>query len=84
LQNQLIMQLENRVKTHKLPENSDYISPRNVHQELDYAEYIFTKGGFIVIEVSNKPVESTANEILTILTDRFNRDDWQTGKGIKY
>ena len=84
LQNQLIMQRENRVKTLKLPENSDYISPRNVHQELDYAEYIFTKGGFTVIEVSNKPVESTANEILTILTDRFNRDDWQTGKGIKY
>jgi hypothetical protein len=40
-------------------------------QELRNANFIFEKGGFTVINVSNKPVETSANEILNIMANRF-------------
>jgi len=75
--NNLIGQRANRVKQLKMAEDSDYIEPRKVRMELDYADFIFNKGGFTVIDISYKPIESSANEILTILTDRFDKDRWK-------
>jgi regulator of PEP synthase PpsR (kinase-PPPase family) len=75
--NYLIAQRGNRVKSLKMAEDSDYITPRMVRDELDYALYIFRKGGFTVIDITNKPIESSANEILSILTSRFSREDWK-------
>jgi hypothetical protein len=34
--------------------------------------FVFDRGGFTVINVSNKPIESTANEILNIMSNRFS------------
>jgi len=48
-----------------------------VADELAYAQRIFERGGFTQIQITNKPIESSANEILTILTDHFNQDDWK-------
>jgi len=75
--NYLIAQRENRVRTLKMLQETDYINPRKVRSELDFAESIFNKGGFTIIDISNKPIESSANEILTFLTDRFSRDNWK-------
>ena len=30
-----------------------------------------------IFNITNKPIESTANEILTILTDTFGHDEWR-------
>jgi len=73
----LITQRANRIKSLKLSQDSDYINKRKVADELDYAQRIFERGGFTVITITNKPIESSANEILTILTDRFNQDNWK-------
>lgn len=75
--NYLIAQRGNRVKSLKMAHDSDYITPRVVRDELDYALYICRKGSFTVIDITNKPIESSANEILSILTSRFSRDDWK-------
>jgi hypothetical protein len=75
----LITQRNNRVRMLKMPGDSDYINPRKVRLELDYAENIFRKGGFTVYNITNKPIESSANEILTLITDRFGRDKWKKG-----
>lgn len=75
--NNLIAQRQHRFKTLNLPPETDYINPRKVFEELDYAERIFAKGKFTVIDISYKPIESSANEILTLLTDRFSRDNWK-------
>jgi regulator of PEP synthase PpsR (kinase-PPPase family) len=48
-----------------------YVEPREVRDEIDYAEWIFRKGGFTVIDVTNKPVESTANEIIRFISERY-------------
>ena len=73
----LIAQRANRVKSLHMDEDSDYINKRKVADELDYARRIFERGGFTEIQVTNKPIESSANEILTIITSRFEQDKWK-------
>ena len=73
----LIAQRANRVKSLHLDESNDYINKRKVGEELDYAHRIFARGGFTEIQVTNKPIESSANEILSILTERYNQDQWK-------
>ena len=48
-----------------------YIDQLSVREEIRNAVFVFDKGGFTVINVSNKPIESTANEILVHMSERF-------------
>jgi regulator of PEP synthase PpsR (kinase-PPPase family) len=73
----LIAQRANRILRFNLSEDSDYVNRRVVRSELDNAIRIFEKGGFTMLNVTNKPIESTANNIITIITDRFGADKWQ-------
>lgn len=49
-----------------------YIDEREVREEIRRAMFVFDRGGFTVVNVSNKPIESTANEILNIMSKRFS------------
>ncbi|HNX56544.1 MAG TPA: pyruvate, water dikinase regulatory protein [Prolixibacteraceae bacterium] len=51
--------------------NTTYVDERMVQQEIRNANFIFERGGFTVLNVSNKPVETTANEILNMMAERF-------------
>lgn len=73
----LIAQRANRVKSLHMDENADYINKRKVAEELNYARRIFERGGFTEIKITNKPIESSANEILNILTSRFDQEKWK-------
>lgn len=73
----LITQRANRIKNLQMSENSDYIDRRKVAEELAFAERIFRKRGFTEIQITNKPIESSANEILTLLTNRFAQENWK-------
>lgn len=73
----LIAQRANRVRSLHMSEDSDYINQRKVREELEYARRIFERGGFTEIQITNKPIESSANEILTILTSRYNQAKWK-------
>lgn len=73
----LIAQRANRVKSLQMNEDTDYINKRKVGEELAYARRIFERGGFTEIQITNKPIESSANEILNILTSRFDQDEWK-------
>lgn len=53
-------------------DSSNYTDEKKVRDEIRNASFIFKKGGFTVIHVSNKPVESSANEILGIMNERFD------------
>lgn len=50
---------------------SDYTDPEKVMEELAYAEGIYKRGGFTRIHVSDKPIETTADEIIRLVTSRF-------------
>ena len=73
----LIGQRNSRVARINMSEDSDYVNRRKVRDELDYAIRIFKKGEFSIINVSNKPIEYSANKIITKVTDRFVSDKWQ-------
>ena len=73
----LIAQRSNRVSRFGMSEDSDYVNRRKVRDELDVAKKICEKGGFTLINVSNKPIEYSANRIITMVTDRFGADKWQ-------
>ena len=73
----LIAQRANRVKSLHMDEDTDYINTRKVGEELAYARRIFERGGFTEIQITNKPIESSANEILNILTNRYEQEKWK-------
>lgn len=73
----LIAQRANRVRSLQMDEETDYINKRKVADELEYARRIFERGGFTEIQITNKPIESSANEILNILTSRYEQDKWK-------
>lgn len=68
---QLISHRMKRLQSINNTDNHNYVDERQVAQELRNANTIFEKGGFTVINVSNKPVETSANEILNTLANRF-------------
>jgi regulator of PEP synthase PpsR (kinase-PPPase family) len=68
---QLISHRMKRLKSLENTENTSYVDERLVAQDLRHAHFVFEKGGFTIINVSNKPVETSANEILNIMATRF-------------
>jgi len=69
---QLISHRMKRLVSINNTENTSYVDERKVAQEIRNANFIFEKGGFTVLNVSNKPVETTANEILNMMANRFD------------
>ncbi len=55
--------------------NENYIDTQHVQAEIRYANFIFEKGGFTKISVTNKPIETSANEIIGLVADRFGHGD---------
>jgi len=69
---QLISHRMKRLQSINNTDNTNYVDERLVNLEIRNANFVFEKGGFTVINISNKPVESSANEILNILATRFD------------
>jgi len=67
----LLSQRHKRLEQMRDQGNPNYIDNIHVREELRYANFIFDKGGFTKINVTQKPVETTANEIIGMISDRF-------------
>lgn len=50
---------------------SGYTEPQGLVEELEFARQVFRKGGFAVFDVTDKPVEESAQEIIGIITRRL-------------
>ncbi len=72
---QLISHRIKRLRSLDNTENTNYIDDRLVAQEIRNANLIFERGKFTVINVSNKPVETSANEILNHMAEQFKFRD---------
>jgi regulator of PEP synthase PpsR (kinase-PPPase family) len=68
---QLITHRKKRLQGWNNHQNETYIDERAVREEIRNAMFIFDRGKFTVVNVSNKPIESTANEILNMMSQRF-------------
>ena len=69
---QLIAHRTKRIQSWKNHSSELYLDHKSVREEIRNAMFVFDRGGFTVINVSNKPIESTANEILNIMSKRFS------------
>lgn len=49
----------------------DYSGKREVEREITEARQYYIKNGYTMIDVSNKPIETSAEEIIEIITRRF-------------
>ncbi len=67
----LIPQRAKRMRTLNLTDDTNYTDRIIVNKELAYADSIINKGDFSVINITNKPIESSANEITSMITKRF-------------
>jgi len=74
----LLAQRKRRVDRMGTFNSGSYLDLRTINEELIIADNIFKRGRFTVIDVTNKPVESSANEILHLIQDRFEIDDRRT------
>jgi len=70
--NRLLSYRKKRLSDFGVAGSTNYIDPRALRRELDYAQSIFRKGGFQVVNVTNKSIESVANEIIGVLSSRFH------------
>lgn len=78
--NRLVTHRKKRLSDFGYDESTPYIDPRTIRSELDYAMSVFRRGGFSVIKVTNKPIESVANEIIEILALRFDEQSRKRGE----
>lgn len=72
--NTLIAQRHKRVSRMGLETIENYLDTRSVAREIEYANRLFSRGGFQTIDVTNKPIETSANEILGYLHQSFDID----------
>jgi hypothetical protein len=68
---QLIAHRVKRIQDWANHHSESYIDQRSVREEIRNAMFVFDRGGFTIVNVSNKPIESTANEILKYMSKRF-------------
>jgi regulator of PEP synthase PpsR (kinase-PPPase family) len=73
--NYLIAQRSKRLARMGNIQNHDYVDYSHVRNEIQYANLIFDRGRFTRISVTNKPIETSANEIIGFITDRFAHED---------
>jgi len=67
----LLSMRQKRLEQMQNTSNTHYVDPDFVKQEIRHAHFVFERGGFTIINVTNKPIETTANEIIGLITDRF-------------
>ncbi|MDX9882272.1 MAG: pyruvate, water dikinase regulatory protein [Prolixibacteraceae bacterium] len=60
-----------RMRSFNMSTETEYTSEQYVKEEIRNALFVFQRGNFTILNVTNKPIESTANEILHIMTERF-------------
>ena len=66
---QLIEYRRRRQRTLGVGAASVYTDPTSIEHEIEFAQTIFRRGGFAIVDVTNKPIEESADEVI----DRVSR-----------
>jgi hypothetical protein len=52
-----------------------YTDPESVFEEVEFANRFFKRHGFSTLDVTDKPLETTADEVIRLITGRFESSD---------
>ncbi len=64
---QLLLHRQQRQIRLGAPGPSAYIDPNGIYEEIRNARQVFRRGGFAVIDVTDKPIETCADEIIRLI-----------------
>jgi regulator of PEP synthase PpsR (kinase-PPPase family) len=68
---QLLFHRRQRQQQLGAPGPSLYTDPLKIHEEVEAARRVFKQGGFSALDVTDKPIETVADEIIQLMTRRF-------------
>jgi regulator of PEP synthase PpsR (kinase-PPPase family) len=71
---QLVIHRQQRQSRLGAPGPSDYTDPAAIYEELQAAQRVFQQGRFTVVNVTDKPIETSADEIIERVTRQLRRD----------
>jgi regulator of PEP synthase PpsR (kinase-PPPase family) len=54
---------------------SPYADPLKIYDEVEAADRIFKQGGFSVLDVTNKPIEASADDVIRLITRQVQGKD---------
>lgn len=69
--NQLLSHRKKRMASLGMNQDDQYVQENMIEDDILYAMKIFKKGRFTIINVTNKPIESSAFEIVRLISSRF-------------
>ncbi len=68
---QLISHREQRQQRLGAPGQSAYTNPGELYDEIEVARQLYRRSGFAVVDVTDKPIEESGDEIIALLTRRL-------------
>ena len=68
---QLLAFREERQRRIGAPGAGSYTDPKSVFDEIEQARAFFRRRGYTVLDVTDKPIETTAEEVQRLITSRF-------------
>ena len=71
---QLIVHRQRRQSELGVSRASSYTDPVKIYEEVEAARKVFRRGSFSVISVTNKPIETIANQIIRLISRRFDEE----------
>jgi regulator of PEP synthase PpsR (kinase-PPPase family) len=64
---QLLLHRQQRQMRLGAPGPSAYVDPNGIYEEIQNAKRVFRRGGFSVIDVTDKPIETCADEVIRLI-----------------
>lgn len=64
---QLLVHRQTRQRHLGVSTKSDYIDPAEIYEELESARRLFRRSGFHIVNITDKPIEETAEEVLGVI-----------------
>ncbi|MCB0168043.1 MAG: kinase/pyrophosphorylase [Anaerolineae bacterium] len=71
---QLLHHRQHRQRQLGVQGRSQYVEPLKLYEELEYARNIYRRGGFATVDVTNKPIETTADEVVAAVLRRLKSE----------
>jgi regulator of PEP synthase PpsR (kinase-PPPase family) len=71
---QLLFHRQQRQRRLGAPGPSAYTDPAAVYEEVEAARQLFQRGGFSVVDVTDKPIETSADEVIELITRRLGSE----------
>ena len=68
---QLLAHRQQRQRGLGAPGPTAYTDPTSIYEEVEAARRVFRKGGFSTINITDKPIETSADDIITLITRRL-------------